>query len=68
MRKTVRTIAAKYPRGERVRLRECPDPGTVSEVRCHDGRIQYRADWDITPWDLAWYDEDEVRPLGDCDD
>ena len=68
MQERVRTVAAAYPVGARIRLRECPDPGTIAETRCHDGRIQYRADWDRTPWDLAWYDEDDIMPLGGDDD
>lgn len=68
MPETVRTIAAEHRTGDRIRLRDCPDPGTVTDVRCHGARIQYRADWDLTPWDLAWYDEDEVQPLGGDDD
>lgn len=63
MRETVRSIAAEYRVGDRIRLRNCPDPGTIAEVRCHDALIQYRGDWDLTPWDLGWYDEDEVQLL-----
>jgi hypothetical protein len=68
MRETARSIAAEYTHGDRIRLRACPDPGTISEVRCHDGQIQYRADWDLTPWDLTWYDEDAVQLLDGGDD
>ncbi len=65
---TNRTVAAKYSQGKRIHLRDCPDRGTIAEVRCHAGRIQYRADWDQTPQDHAWYDEDEVKLLGGDDD
>lgn len=63
MRETVRSIAAEYKRGDRIRLTNCPDPGTITETRCHHGLIQYRADWDLTPWDLAWYGETEIQLL-----
>lgn len=68
MRESVRTIAAAYAPGDRIRLRDCPDPSTVVEVRCEAGRIQYRADWDRTPSDDRWYGEDEVRLLDGDDD
>jgi len=67
MRETVRTVAAKYAPRDRIRLRDCPDPGTVVEVRCEAGQIQYRADWDRTPSDDRWYDEVRLLDGGDDD-
>jgi hypothetical protein len=61
MRETVHTIAAEYRRGDRVRLKTSPDPGTVSETRCHDGRIQHRVGWDHVAHDYGWYDESEIE-------
>lgn len=64
IRESVRTIAAAYAKGDQICLDECPGPGTIVEVRCEAGRIQYRAAWDDWPDDDRWYDEDRVRPLG----
>jgi hypothetical protein len=63
MRETVRTIAAEYGLGQRIRLRNCPDPGTITDVRCHGGRIEYQADWDRAPADQRWYAEGEIELL-----
>lgn len=67
MPETVSSIVAEYARGDRIRLRDCPAEGAVVEVRCEDGRIQYRADWDDFPDDHGWYDEDDIQRAGDDD-
>jgi hypothetical protein len=68
MRETARSIAAAYAKDDRICLDEYPDPGTIVEVRCATGRIQYRAAWDSFPDDDTWYNEGRVRPLGGEDD
>lgn len=63
IRERMRTVAAEYRRGDRVCLRNCPDPGEIAEVACLIGRIRYRIDWDGHPGDHAWYDEAEIMLL-----
>lgn len=62
MRELVRTVAAKYAKGDRICLDLCPDPGTVADVRLVGTVYQYRARWDSWPNDDQWYDEECVRP------
>lgn len=64
MHETVRTVAAEYAKGDRICLADCPSPGTVTEVRCENGWIQYRAAWDDFPDDDTWYNEGRVRLFG----
>lgn len=65
LREGVRSVAAQYGLGDRVRLAERQEAGTVRVIRFEDGRFQYRIDWDHTPGDDAWYYEGQLAPLDD---
>jgi hypothetical protein len=63
----LKTIAPKFEVGEAVRLKECPDVGTVHEVEARiDPKTRkfegwsYRARWPSTPGDDRWYAEAEL--------